>query len=536
MSGKMITGRSFFQAVIMLAGTMCILLPLIMEYNKVYQSCYVEAGIEIVPENFFIEYDEEVRFGRDSQIIDINTPGEYYVVVEQGILSYDSILYITDTIAPQGKAVKVNLEKGKECEADAFVSDITDATEVEVVYRENPDFSKAGKQKVEVVLKDLGGNETVVCSELFISPIVCELYIEAGSEPPTLEDFIIEAKEAELLSDIEAYDYSIPAQKSVSIKADGINYTANLHIVDTVAPKVQVQDIQGYTLVPYKAEDFVVSIEDATEVTAKFAEPPDVHKKGEQQVEICVVDSGGNECIKSAKLTLEEDIEAPVIHGVKDITVFVDSAISYKKNVEITDNCPQGLELIVDNSAVNLSEPGTYPVTYTAKDLAGNETSASATVTVRIRTYSEEEVYALADSVLAEIIKEGMTPLEKVQAIYNYIRSHISYISNSEKEGWIRAAYEGLVDGKGDCYAFACTSKALLTRAGINNLDIVKIPSRTSHYWNLVDLGEGWYHFDTTPRQDGTVFFMWTEAQLMEYSARNNGSHNYDHTLYPAVN
>ena len=113
---------------------------------------------------------------------------------------------------------------------------------------------------------------------------------------------------------------------------------------------------------------------------------------------------------------------------------------------------------------------------------------------------------------------------------------HISYISHSEKGNWLRAAYEGLVDGKGDCYVYASTAKVLLTRAGITNMDIVKIPSKTSHYWNLVNLGEGWYHFDTTPRKDHPTIFMWTEAQMMEYSARFNGSHNYDHSLYPVVN
>ena len=83
---------------------------------------------------------------------------------------------------------------------------------------------------------------------------------------------------------------------------------------------------------------------------------------------------------------------------------------------------------------------------------------------------------------------------------------------------------------------YACTSKVLLTRAGIANIDIVKIPTRTSHYWNLVNVGDGWYHFDTTPRKDHPVIFMWTEAQMMEYSGRHYNSHNYDHSLYPVVN
>lgn len=67
-------------------------------------------------------------------------------------------------------------------------------------------------------------------------------------------------------------------------------------------------------------------------------------------------------------------------------------------------------------------------------------------------------------------------------------------------------------------------------------MDIAKIPAKTLHYWNLVDLGEGWFHFDTTPRTDHPTIFMWTDAQMMDYSVRHNNSHNYDHDSYPAVN
>ena len=42
---------------------------------------------------------------------------------------------------------------------------------------------------------------------------------------------------------------------------DGI-YTSNLRVVDTIAPQVQVQNLEGYLNVPYKADDFVLAVED----------------------------------------------------------------------------------------------------------------------------------------------------------------------------------------------------------------------------------------------------------------------------------
>ena len=51
----------------------------------------------------------------------------------------------------------------------------------------------------------------------------------------------------------------------------------------------------------------------------------------------------------------------------------------------------------------------------------------------------------------------------------------------------------------------------------------------------MIDIGEGWYHFDATRRKDGTEFFYWTDAELMEYSNANDGSHNYDPEQYPQI-
>jgi hypothetical protein len=68
-------------------------------------------------------------------------------------------------------------------------------------------------------------------------------------------------------------------------------------------------------------------------------------------------------------------------------------------------------------------------------------------------------------------------------------------------------------------------------------MDIERIPEGDSmHYWNLIDIGDGWYHFDTTRRADGTTFFYWTDAQIKEYSDAHNGTHNYDRSKYPTIN
>ena len=88
---------------------------------------------------------------------------------------------------------------------------------------------------------------------------------------------------------------------------------------------------------------------------------------------------------------------------------------------------------------------------------------------------------------------------------------------------------------KGDCFVFAATAKELLTLAGIPNIDVVRLTTNPSHYWNLVYIDEGWYHFDCTPRKDKSEFLLLTDAELETYSTANENTHAYDKTLYPEV-
>lgn len=509
---------------------------LLYENYRVYGECYAEAGVEVAAQDFLRCPDEQAYFAEGSDACDNTVPGEYHMLIKTGVFTHKSTLHIVDTIPPSAETVKVSLEIGKECEAEDFVGKITDATAVGVSYARPPDFSKAGAQRVDILLTDAGGNQTEMAAELFVSRVVEELTVEAGSMPPSPKDFVIEGEEASFITMISNFDYAVPGEQEVKLRVDGMEYAAIMRIVDTVPPRLQVKDVQSFTKVPRKPEDFVETVEDVTEVSLTFRDEPDITAAGEQTVAVAATDRGGNEVVKEARLILEPDTEMPVIEGVKDLIVYEGDTIAYKKNVTVTDNCPEGLNLTVDNDSVNLSAAGEYPITYIARDASGNETSANAMVIVKPQLYDVQEVYALADAVLAKILTPEMTPLEKARAIFDYNRSHIAYTNHSEKGNWVQAAYEGLANKKGDCYVYACTAKVLLDRAGIRNMDIAKIPTTRNHYWNLVDVGEGWYHFDTTPRTDHPVIFMWTEAQLMEYSGRHYGSHNYDHSLYPEVN
>ncbi|MCD8028029.1 MAG: hypothetical protein LUF02_05075, partial [Erysipelotrichaceae bacterium] len=187
---------------------------------------------------------------------------------------------------------------------------------------------------------------------------------------------------------------------------------------------------------------------------------------------------------------------------------------------------------------LNLMTLGTYEVIYTATDVAGNTAKETITVTVKASSSSVtlDSVNSLADEVLSSIITTSMSDYQKIKAIYNWVRNHLSYADGTDKPAYYVAAYKGFTKRSGDCYVYWATSKVLLTRAGISNMDIKKTDTSVSgHYWSLVNIGEGWHHFDTTPRKGGFDGFYLTDEELMAYSESHNNSHIYDASLYPDI-
>lgn len=240
------------------------------------------------------------------------------------------------------------------------------------------------------------------------------------------------------------------------------------------------------------------------------------------------------------------DRQGPAILGARDLTVEVGGTVSYRGGVTAVDDVDGAVGLTVDAEQVSLSLPGEYPVVYSAEDARGNVTTVTVTLTVtegeqdrelpegtEDRTggaavpdqVTQEQLDALADRVLEQILKDGMSQRQKARAIYDYVRSHIKYVGTSDKSSWIKGAYIGLTRGRGDCFNYFACSKELLTRAGIPNLDLSRVGGATDHYWQLVNVGDGWYHFDACPHPNGYPIdsFLLTEAEARDYTERCSG-------------
>jgi len=514
--------------------------------SRVYSHCVIEANenVTIVPEDFRKNDEKVLRFsdGFDINSIDTTKPGDYRVYLSSDLYRYTAILTVEDTIAPTGEPVNCTITYASNPGPEEFVKNVSDVEAVKIEYAEKPDFKLCGKNPVHILLTDEAGNETIVESMVLISPFRKEITIEAGEQEITAEDFAIKGAlehsgtgETELLTKTEDISLVVPGEYPVYLKRDGLTFRSKLIVQDTIAPVVEAQDFRGYTTSVITPESFIKSATDNTALSMEFVGNTNFKTEGVQDVEVAVTDLGGNRVVVSAKATLAVDKEAPVIRGVRNLTVLQGKNVSFKNGVTVTDNCDKDIALQINTSAVNIRELGTYPVTYVAVDRAGNRTEVSCTITVGEDRVSEAQVRAYAKDVLSKITTPEMSDMDKLNAIYWWVRRNMRYAHASNHSDWVKAAYTGFTTRTGDCYMYMSVSKALLDEAGIKNAIIDTRPLREVHFWNLVDIGEGWRHFDTVPRQAGGVFLYLDDATITAYSNTHGNSHIYDRGRFPGI-
>ena len=284
----------------------------------------------------------------------------------------------------------------------------------------------------------------------------------------------------------------------------------------------------------------ITNVRDESDVTVTWMRQPDVSQSGESTGLILLTDAAGNTAIVEVVVNVIVDTQPPVIEGAVDLEFYVGDPISYKKNITVTDDLTEFPDLTVDNSLVDTTKPGQYLVTYTATDEAGNSASVTVMLTLKDKPQGYVDldvVYGLAQEVLDQITTEEMTDMEVAFAIYRWVSTNIGYTGHSDKSHWTTGAYQAFTERAGDCFNYYAAAKAMYEVVGIENVDVVKLvtenTSQSSHFWSLINLGDGWYHVDCTPRKKPGKFFMNTDAELEAYSVENRYSHNFDGSLYP---
>ncbi len=479
----------------------------------------------------------------DMTALDTAVCGTYRVIAqteeERAILS----LVLSDTTPPSGRTHNFNLLSGTTLTPQDFVTNIKDASEVTLSYKTAPDYESLVPQTVVVEAADPHGNTAEFSCALQIWNISNTLTAECGIALDDLRDTLfteMRAAGADLPTFDRSFDPSVLAPGTYDVRLHGkySTPTVSLTMVDTTPPVITTAPVTayvGHTLAP---EQLVRELTDATEVKLSFETAPDTSKAGSISVTVIAEDAGGNKAESATTVTVITDTVAPAIYGVKTIYAQQNGTVSYRSGVTAYDNADGNVSVKVDASRVDVTKIGKYTVIYTATDKAGNTATQSATVYVTGANQASVNLYA--DEILAVITTPGMNDTQKASAIYNWCVGHLRYsTATSHLMGkFLEAAYSGFTSHIGNCYTYYAVASALLTRAGIENIEIQRDNPNAPHYWNLVKIGGNWYHLDTCPKWKNHEIkaFLLTDWQVRQYSINEvEGYYSFDASRYPAT-
>ena len=437
------------------------------------------------------------------------TPGEYALQVkcpENGRI-FSTILEVQDTAAPTGAGQFLILGIGEDVAPEAFLTAAADETALTYTYALAPDPDSREIQDISVRITDAGGNSTDVPAQVLFSSFG-ELTVEAKNGPLTGADLgRPEAVPEEFMA-------NVPGTYPVRVRVKEGTEIALVTLVDTTGPTLTQREGSFYTHHDLTPED-LVEADDVTGATLSFVDAPDQSSDQPQTFSVRAVDGQGNETVAVFPLTLLVDTTPPVLYGVVNVGGYVGEPIAYFKEAYAEDDVDGRVEMVVESEVI-LSRKGKYTVTYTATDKSGNAASKSCTYTLVEPAVTDTEVHAMAKAVLAEITTKEMVTAEKLKAVFDYVRGRIHYTGVSNKNDWRREAVRGNEEGKGDCFTVYCLSRALLDELKIPYMSVTRRGGSTRHYWLIVNIGTGWYHFDPLKtRVHNYSCFMWTTKQCL---------------------
>ena len=376
-----------------------------------------------------------------------------------------------------------------------------------------------------------------------------DVTIEVGS-PISIDAFFENVPEgAQFLTDVSGINTNEPGVYQLKIGCGKKSADVILRIEDHTPPTGEAvpQTVYLNWKMP-EATDVIANLFDFSGVAlVEYRDGvPSFTDGGEYQVPVVVTDVYGNSSIIMVPFTVINDTTAPVISGVHELELEGNpDQLDFYEGVTVIDDYDPEPIISVDETEVDYTKAGKYNLTYRAVDKAGNISTVTTTITVKIAdanaknktsggdpgTYyvGDGDPYALARKIMSGLYRSN--DVETARAIFNWVHDNLWFRLLSGTRNYEHAAYRGFTKRSGDCYVYYSCCKMLLDIAGIENMRVDRSPKLNGkiHFWLLVKLNGEWYHCDSTEGYNDHpgVWFMCTDAEI------DDAQHQFNGALYP---
>ena len=195
--------------------------------------------------------------------------------------------------------------------------------------------------------------------------------------------------------------------------------------------------------------DYIHKISNGTLKTSK--QQIDTSKLGHQIIEFIIIDDNNKEHTYSYEINIV-DKEKPIINYTKSLETKEGTKIDLLKDVTVTDNSKEEIIPTIEGE-YNINVPGTYTLTYIAKDSSNNETKEEFTLKVNpiSSNPSNPDKTFTTSKGFKGVIKNGITYIDGylvVNKTYSLPKDYAPGLDKTTKEAFDKmnaaAKLEGL--------------------------------------------------------------------------------------------
>ena len=343
-----------------------------------------------------------------SGTVDVTTIGSYtitYVAVDSAGNSATAtrVVNVVDTVAP---VITVNgdspitIEFGSVyTDANATATDNVDGT-IAVRSSGNVNTRALGSYTITYTAEDSSGNSATATRVVNVVDTVAPVITVNGDSPITMEFGSVYTDANATATDNVDGTVAVTSNGNVNTGALGsytITYTAEdssgnsatatrvVNVVDTVAPVITLSGENPINIGINSAyTDAGATATDNVDGTVAVTRSGSVNTGalGSYTITYTAEDRSGNSVTATRVVNVVADVTPPVItvQGTNPLLIVIGSEYT-DANATATDNV-DGTVAVTSSGSVDTETLGTYTITYTAEDAAGNSATATRVVTV----------------------------------------------------------------------------------------------------------------------------------------------------------